>query len=346
MGLESTDDSLEARFSRAIDQLLPQEAQQQPLAIAVSGGSDSMALVLLAQQLLNAPITALTVDHQLRDGSGEEAAKVAAWMQQANIPHHSLHWQHEGVEGNLQAEARKARYALLTDWCKQHDHSFLLVGHTEDDQAETIAFRQEREAGPVGLAGMSALRDVTGITLLRPLLTHTRQELQQWLSTKNVAWIDDPSNENEKFARIRIRNILAKEPVKRAELLALGRQMSIQRQQIEKTHAAFIAEFIQSELPATLMIDLRAFLALEESQACFTLGQILGHVGGDDYPPRYAKLQRAVASLRTGNQPRFTLGHCLLDVAYQKLRVHPETDSLPFGVKPLVPTPFRPIFAS
>jgi len=344
------------RFLHALSRLLPAASdtktpKELKLAIALSGGSDSLALAHLARKNISSqhPLTALTVDHRLRPESAKESATVNRWMTERGIAHDTLNWQHEELTGNLQAEARKARYQLLTDWCKTNDVSILLLGHTLDDQAETIALMRERGASSVGLAGMSAKRAVNEITCIRPLLGHSRQELQDWLRSQNIEWLSDPSNNNTDFSRIRIRQHLAKNPAEKTELLELGKKMAQERIAIERLHAAFVDTAVSIQHKSdSLRVSLKEFLALERSQAAYTLGQLLCFVGGKDYPARYAKRQHAVEqihhSFAQDNPSPFTLGLCQLKVTNEKLLITPEKDSRLFGIKPLVPSPFETIF--
>ncbi|MDG1287320.1 MAG: tRNA lysidine(34) synthetase TilS [Rickettsiales bacterium] len=316
------------------------------MAVALSGGSDSLALLHLMHQLYpDIAITALTVDHQLREDSSYEAMRVNEWMKALDIPHQILKWEHHELQGNLQSNARNARYHLMSEWCLANKTSVLLLGHTQDDQAETIAYQQERSAGPVGLAGMSGARMENNIQLLRPLLGHTRAELQDWLGTQQFPWINDPSNQNTAFARVRIRQQLTENPNEKAELLALGQKMALQRLQIEQDHAKFIEQHITVN-DTHLICPLIAFLKLTEDQAAYTLGRILCHIGGDDYPPRYAKRLNALNNIKVNKNQRFTLGHCFIKTQQEQLHFSLEQNSTATRAKPLVPSPFVPIFNS
>lgn len=333
------------RFVRSLDSLLPPTSHPLPLAIAISGGSDSTALLHLARlSLPHSRLVALTVDHGLRPESTSEAQAVQRTMQALGVTHHLLHWQHGGTpSGNLQAEARKARYRLMSEACRREGIEYLLLGHTEDDQAETIAFMQARASGAVGLAGMSARREMNGITLLRPLLGFSRAELRHWLQAQSIRWIDDPSNENEDFTRIRLRRELQADPARKAELLALGRQMEPQRLQIEQRHAEFCRQYATLD-ENTLHCPVEMLLALGEAQAAYTLGRMIQYIGGQEYPPRYAKRLRCLHQLAAPGKRQLTLGNCLIERNGATLHLRREKDSAPMTAKPLVPPPFTPIF--
>jgi tRNA(Ile)-lysidine synthase len=198
---------LEMIFDDAMEQLSPFEARPQ-LAVAVSGGSDSLALCLLAHRWARewgGKVIALTVDHQLRSESEAEAAWVARWAKAQCIEHHLLLWQSEKPRSGVQAAARRARYHLLERWCRDHHVLHLLTGHHGDDQAETIAMRERRGSGSVGLAGMSLVRELGYARLLRPLLGARKTMLVQWLRSQGQDWLEDPSNDNMDYARNALR---------------------------------------------------------------------------------------------------------------------------------------------
>ncbi len=183
-------------------------AKNEPLSgIAVSGGSDSLAMLyLLAEK--GWPIAAATVDHQLREGSRTEAEVVAEHCERLSVPHTILTWDRPDLSGNLQDKARRARYRLLSDWARETGFKTISLAHTMDDQAETFLMRVARGSGIDGLCGMSGYRVDQDITWMRPFLTTRREELRAYLSSRNVAWIDDPSNEDEGFDRIKARKAL------------------------------------------------------------------------------------------------------------------------------------------
>ena len=178
------------------------------IAIALSGGGDSMALLrLLLEERDPASIIALTVDHHLRETSAAETIQVAAWCKHLGVYHVALNWQHEKITSGIQAKARKARYDLMTAWCSENQVPVLLTAHTMDDQAETVAMRQSRTTSPNSLSGIWPETQWNGIRIVRPLLQHQRHDLRIYLKSIGQLWIEDPSNTDERFERIRIRNL-------------------------------------------------------------------------------------------------------------------------------------------
>ncbi len=182
------------------------------LAVAVSGGADSMALVLLAQAWVRergGQVSALHVDHALRPESAEEAAITVQRLAAHGVACHVLVWEHGAVRGNVQAQARRARYALMRAWCKAHGVLHLFTAHHADDQAETFAMRVLRGSGVEGLSAMPRVQFFPECRHVRPLLSATHAELVDWLAQQGVAWVEDPSNNNPRFTRASVRAWLA-----------------------------------------------------------------------------------------------------------------------------------------
>ncbi|MBX9797718.1 tRNA lysidine(34) synthetase TilS [Sphingomonas sp.] len=192
------------------------------LAIAVSGGADSMALLALAAAALPGQVIVATIDHRLRPENAGEAVMVAGWCALAQVPHATLAVTEPRAAGdNLHDWARQARYRLLTDWAAAAGAALLATAHHADDQAETFLMRAVRGAGVAGLAGIRARQEIRpGITLVRPLLGWRRAELRALAQSAGLPFVDDPSNADDRFERTRVRALLAREPMLDAAALA------------------------------------------------------------------------------------------------------------------------------
>lgn len=201
-----------ARFFAALDEVrrgarLPEDAK---LGLAVSGGPDSLALLLLAHALMPDRIAAASVDHGLRGESALEAAMVARVCAELGVPHEVLSVQ--VPQGNVQAEARLVRYAALGEWLDRAGLAALVTAHHADDQAETLIMRLNRGSGVAGLAGTRAVGRVPGSAqpLLRPLLGWRKAELAGIVAEAGLAAVQDPSNSDARFDRARLRADLAR----------------------------------------------------------------------------------------------------------------------------------------
>ena len=180
------------------------------LGLAVSGGPDSLALLLLANAAFAGRVEAATVDHGLRAENVDEAAEVAHICREMGVEHRVLRV--EVAAGNLQAEARIARYTALTEWLEERKLAALATAHHGDDQAETLLLRLNRGSGVAGLAGVRARGIVPGtaIPLLRPLLGWRRGELADIVAAAGAEPAQDPSNADDRFDRARLRKVLAR----------------------------------------------------------------------------------------------------------------------------------------
>jgi tRNA(Ile)-lysidine synthase len=197
------------RFNRDLNGLIAPDAR---IGLAVSGGPDSLALLLLAAAARPGLVEAATVDHALREGSRAEAEMVAGVCEKLGVPHAILtvEWQ-DKPETAIQERARIARYGLLAGWAKDKQLGAVATAHHIDDQAETFVMRLARGAGVKGLAGMRRLVRVPGseIALVRPLLGWNRSELEQICASAGIEPASDPSNDDEQFERVRVRRALA-----------------------------------------------------------------------------------------------------------------------------------------
>ncbi|MGH6817531.1 MAG: tRNA lysidine(34) synthetase TilS [Methylovirgula sp.] len=198
--------------------------------LAVSGGPDSVAMMLLAAawaETSKVKLAVATVDHALRDGSRAEAEAVAAWAEGLGLPHRILTWEGEKPVTAIQERAREARYDLLFRHAGEIGVDHLLTAHHADDQAETILFRFLRGSGIAGLAGMPVAAQHGEIVHLRPFLAYPKEALVGVCMARGQAFFRDPSNEDSSFARTRLRRILqllAEEGFTRQALLRLGRR--------------------------------------------------------------------------------------------------------------------------
>jgi tRNA(Ile)-lysidine synthase len=203
------DAALVERFAGDLDALI---APGERFGVAVSGGPDSLALLLLAAAARPKDIEAATVDHALRAGSRDEAVFVARVCERLGVPHSALtvEWAEKPTTA-IQEQARSARYGLLADWAKARGLAAIATAHQLDDQAETLVMRLARGAGVRGLAGMRPRAVVPGsdVPLLRPLLDWRRSELVAICDAAGLEAAADPSNEDDQFERVRTRRALA-----------------------------------------------------------------------------------------------------------------------------------------
>jgi len=299
-------------------------AQATHVAIAVSGGADSMALALLLQQWCHhhqRRLTALTVDHQLRPESASEASQVAQWMAQHGIAHHILTTQADTTIRNVQSRARELRYRALTTWCRRHDASHLAVAHHADDQAETVMLQRHRGTTAASHAGMALVTDREGIQIIRPLLGLRKPMLMDYLNGQRQPWLEDPTNRNEQYARNRLRATLSDADIKK--LWHHAQRMGEARYQEDEARNQWLGEHVAC-LHDQLTFSLPAWRRLEAIQASDVLGFLIRTVGNKTFRPRAHESQRLADALRQTSHGKATLGHCVIRWADTRVQITPE----------------------
>ncbi|MDU8910417.1 tRNA lysidine(34) synthetase TilS [Aestuariicoccus sp. MJ-SS9] len=306
--------SLDQRFADAMGQLLGPDFPSD-IALAVSGGGDSMAMLTLAHNWTRAwgvRLWVVTIDHGLRPESAEEATLVAEEVRALGHPHATLRWHWDGA-GNKMDAARRARLDLIDRWRGGIRH--VLMAHTQDDVAETFLMRLERGSGVDGLAGMAPRRrvramgdplpatDIAGdrpggarsewFEVLRPCLDMTRTELRHYLTVLKGRWVEDPSNEDSAYGRVRMRRLLAllqDEGIGAATLAATA-----ERLREDRFVLAIRAEQIWRDSGAAahgiLMLDPDWHGPVEATTQRRLLNAALRYVSGADYGPRAEALE-------------------------------------------------------
>jgi tRNA(Ile)-lysidine synthase len=304
------DPELVARFAAELDALAPSDAR---LGVAVSGGPDSLALLLLAASARPGAVEAATVDHRLREGSDAEASAVAAICSRLAVAHRTLALDWERVpEGNLQAQARDARYAALAAWAADRELRFLATAHHLDDQAETLLMRLARGSGISGLAGVRRIRALepagagAPIFVVRPLLRWRREELRALVETAGLPAVDDPSNHDPRHERTRARRFLSStdwpDP---ARLAASASNLADGEEALRYAADKLYSERRRTDGQAVLLDA--AGLPRELSRRLLLLAFREGHAAA----PRGPELMRLIAALERGETA--TLGGIKLE---------------------------------
>ena len=302
---------LDAEFNLLMRSVSPFE-NRPTLAVAVSGGPDSLALTILASRWAkqhDGRAVGLIVDHGLRPEAADEARQTGQWLSRYGVEHHILVWRGPKPTSGVQREARRARYELLFSWCRHAGTLHLLTGHHRQDQAETVALRRLRQSGPRGLSGMAVIREIEGLRLLRPLLGIDKTRLKDTLRHFGQGWIDDPSNRSFCYSRNRLRH----QGINSVNLAGQAARHGRDRHVLDKKRHAALAGSVTIHPAGFAQVCRRQLNALPPGLVDDLVASLLMTIGGCIYPPRRQSLGRLIDAMRNGY--KFcgqTLSHCLI----------------------------------
>jgi tRNA(Ile)-lysidine synthase len=283
------------------------------LAVAVSGGPDSVALAILADRWARergGRICAVTVDHRLRPESGDEIRRLHGWLAARAIRHKILAWSAHKPTTGVQEAAREARYQLLAEWCREHGCLHLLTAHQREDQAETHLIRRSAGSGADGLAGMSAIREFADCRILRPLIGVPKARLVALLDAERQPFITDPSNRDPTYQRSWLRGTGAV-PVGAdfATLLSGIRELGHERVARERKCARLLAQTVVLHPAGFAVLDRGIALAPSDiAERAFQA--IVAVIGGKPYPARRERVARLHGMLSGAARRGHTLGGC------------------------------------
>ncbi len=278
-----------------------------------------MALALLVAEAFPGRTQAFTVDHGLRDASVAEAAQVNIWLAAHGIPHKILFWQGEKPATNIQAEARAARYRLLAEACAESGATVLLTAHHKEDQAETLLLRLARGAGLPGLSAMKPVRYLSAgldLMLVRPLLDISRENLRTCLTERTQPWIEDPSNQDTRFDRIKVRSLLANPPLPGLtvdSLVQTAEALGAAHRALDVWAHEKITRHMRWDNTGKIVLCDRHLLAewpQELSRRVLLAGLLAA--AGDAVPPRRADMLRLMADVAQNNFKAATLSGVMM----------------------------------
>jgi tRNA(Ile)-lysidine synthase len=321
------------RLAESLRRHLGPEAEARPIGLAVSGGSDSMALLAMAGELAGErglTVEVATVDHGLRAEAAQEARLVELECKKLGLPHVVLHGGPDALPGsgpgNLMAAARRLRYGLLAGWARRQALAAVLLAHTADDLAETFLMRLRRKPGLDGLAAMPARFEREGAVFLRPLLEERRTALQALLRERGVPWADDPSNADPRFERSRARAALpelGRHGLTVEVLAAAARNLAEARDLLDAEAARFAAGHVEISPAGAITMARAAFEAAQPAVQRRLLGAALRFVAGPDADPRGDAVDRALPA-RLQPLGRTTLAGCDVQLSRDRFTVSRE----------------------
>jgi tRNA(Ile)-lysidine synthase len=314
------------------------------MALAVSGGSDSTALMVLFADWLRqrgadpAAHTVLTVDHRLRPESAAEAEAVAGLAAKLGFRHATLVWEGAKPQTGLQAAAREARYRLMADHLRSCGTPMLLTAHTRNDQAETLLMRLARGSGLDGLAGIAPSARLGPLRVLRPLLDTPKARLRATLEARGIRWIEDPSNQSPVFERTRLR--AARDALDALGLTSDMLALSVRRLQRARAALDSVTDNYCAEPEGVVHTDRCGFFRVDREQLSQASEEVFLRVlacciaaaGGSDEPVPLGKLEPIVDGLRRGKDLEagsWTLARALITAAPETIQVEREPGRQP-----------------
>lgn len=302
-----------------------------PVGVAVSGGGDSMALLHAAKcraDLAGTAVEAVTVNHGLRREAVDEADMVATYCAEHDIAHTTLNWDGTAAQGNVAAAGRDARYRLISDWAKSRGIGGVLLGHTQDDIAETFLMRLARKAGVDGLSMMETQFERNGVRWSRPFWQQSRADLRDYLRRQDVPWVDDPTNEDERYERPKARKALAALAplgIDADVLKTVAMNMAASRTVLE-TYTLDAVENVVTFEAGDLVVDTRASPPIPPEIHRRILRAALQWIGAKAYAPRSdAMLDLQIALDTVG---KHTLAGCLVTKKDARIRVGRELQAV------------------
>ncbi len=319
---------MQARFDSALAPLI--ENSRGKIGLAVSGGGDSIALLrltALSDHIDRERLCIFTVDHGLRAAAADEVRLVKKQAVELGLYHRTLEWH---APNPSQARARDARHRLLAQALKEAGGQLLLTGHTRSDNEESFLIRARAGSGWYGLSGMSARSaspvwpDGNGIFIARPMLKFDRYEVRAWLREEGAVWCDDPSNENEAYERVRMRQLLGKAPQLSARVARIQDKLCRLRIARDRQLAGLLRKAIIQD--GSLAVVLPEQVKTETLAQCLAICAMV--VAGTDRPARTARCVAAAERLaQTGpDSAVLTLGGTIVRKSGYQLQFQRESN--------------------
>jgi tRNA(Ile)-lysidine synthase len=310
--------------------------------VAVSGGGDSIALLLLANawsQTADISLHAVTVDHGLRPEAAAEAAFVASLCDGLGVDHTTLAWDGIKPHAGIANAARRARYALIEEFAMEIGADMILAGHTINDQAETVHMRLGRtgkygdgfvSATGRGLSGMARRCLMpAGCELVRPLLGIERARLREYLAGFPQNWIEDPTNYDESYERVRVRRQLEADGERMSRLVRFSRAMGSMRSVLSRDTAELLGATVEAEPGGVLVFDHRVAAEAPRLVLVQAVQMILAVAGGGEHLVPRRKIEELLKALTETDFTRVTLGNAVIEKADAKLRFYRERRDIP-----------------
>jgi len=312
-------DKFESNLFLTTENKLPKK-----IAVAVSGGADSMALAILMLEFtkhLDIDLYAFTVDHGLRKSSKKEAIYVNKILTKLGYVHRTLIWAGKKPTTKIEEVARKKRYELIFKECKELGIEYLATAHHKDDQIETLLMRFFKGSGADGLCGIPSMREEDGIKIIRPLLYLSKKEIKDICKLHKIKWKEDESNKDDKFMRNKIRKMctsLRKQNILTDEIL-LARERAESESSALNNIANKAFENLITIKQNELIMDKKEFFALEKEIQFRLLQKMLDYFNVGSYSCKRKSIETVLNNLN--NNKGSTLRKCFIKTSRGKIRI-------------------------
>lgn len=320
---------IQPRFEEIIEPLFGSKTRaiHHSVALAVSGGSDSIALLYLMSDWAKSTkikLVIFSVDHGLRVNSINDVEFVRSEACKLGLEFYDLKWQHQGIKTGIQEKARQARYQLMTDKCKQLDITCLMTAHHADDLLENYLMRKKKKASLLGLS-FSDNYFFDDIEIVRPLLKYHKADLLYYLKANNIKWIEDESNKNDRYERNRIRKEIEVGGVKKQHDLYLEMlQANEQAKKVNNELVKYIAEAVEIYQQGFAVIDLIRFNQMIIDIQIYMINYITTIIGGNGGMPRYRSIGKLLEKIRIGDKIASSIHGCIIKKVNQNLLIFRE----------------------
>ena len=293
------------RFKSNINSIL-NNTLPKSIAVAVSGGCDSMALTILASKWAaenNINMTAITVDHNIRSESKDEAEAVHSYLKKLNINHETLTYTGPVPKSNIEQIARNYRYELIFNYMKKYNIDYLFIAHNMDEQAETFLLNLTRGSGISGLSAMDTKTKRNNITIIRPMMIFKKSEIKEFLCQNDIKWVEDPSNQDEKYKRVKIRKLHSVfENLGLTTTRIISTIDNIKR--VNEVVEFYTTECIKRAVKKQndkIIIDINILLSYPVEISLRTLASVMKNEKETDYPPRFKSIKSLLQKIKDGS---------------------------------------------
>ena len=308
------------KFYSNFEKIIFKNLKKKRFAIAVSGGSDSLCLAYLSKMysaVHQNKMDVLIVDHKLRSESSQEATRVKDILKAKKIKAKILSWTGPVPKKNIQSSARNIRYSLISNYCLKKNIKFLITGHHMDDQVENFFIRLFRGSGLTGLSSMQVCSDYsTKLKIIRPFLAFKKSDLKYVTLKFFKTYIQDPSNKDEKFLRVRIRKYrkdMEKEGLDTRKIIKTINNLVSADEALKFYKKKALGKYVYFVSKGICKINKKIFTE-EAGEIIFkSFSDILSLVSGTYYPPRSKKIINLISRLKKDRFSKSTLGGCILE---------------------------------